>query len=178
LSEPRRRAGLRRRNPSRLSRGETIATASALLLLAFSFFDWFGVEVKDVGGFSGETGLGGSAWSTLELIPWLLLLTVVVTLAMAAMKLTGLREPAVPLTVPVTVLGALTFLGIAFRIVAPPDLPAFGGVPVKATLDVGVLLALTAAIGVAYGGHTAMREQGVTFDAVADRITRPARSAR
>ena len=33
---------------------EKIAGVSAILLFIFMFFDWFGVEVSGVGGFSGS----------------------------------------------------------------------------------------------------------------------------
>ena len=45
------------------------------------FFDWFGVEVSGVGGFSGSVpGGGGSAWDALDFIPIILVITIVAAL--------------------------------------------------------------------------------------------------
>ena len=47
-----------------------IASVSAILLFVFMFFNWFGVEVSGVGGFSGTiSGEGGNAWEALGLHP-------------------------------------------------------------------------------------------------------------
>ena len=65
----------------KLSPGEKIAGGSAILLFIFMFFDWFGVEVTGVGGFSGSVpGEGGSAWDALDFIPIILLITIVAAL--------------------------------------------------------------------------------------------------
>ena len=37
----------------KLSTGEKISAVSAVLLFIFMFFDWFGVKVSGVSGFSG-----------------------------------------------------------------------------------------------------------------------------
>jgi hypothetical protein len=157
----------------KLSLGEKIAAASAVLLFVFMFFfNWYGVEVSGVGGFSGSTGEGGSAWDTLELIRFILLITVVAALVMAGLRLADSdAEPPVPMSVLITVLGALSVLLILFRIIDPPTFASFGGVSIDATLSVGIFLGLIAAGGVAYGGYTAMQEEGITFGDAADRLS-------
>jgi hypothetical protein len=157
----------------KLSMGEKIAAASAILLFVFMFFfNWFGVEVSGIGGFSGSTGEGGSAWNTLEFIRFVLLITVIATLVMAGLRLADSdAEPPVPMSVLVTVLGAISVLLILFRIVDPPTFASFGGVSINATLSVGIFLGLIAAGGVAYGGYTAMQEEGITFGDAADRLS-------
>ena len=159
-------------NLDKLSMGEKIAAASAILLFVFMFFTWFGVEVSGVGGFSGSTGEGGNAWETLDFIPIVLVLTIVAALAMAGLRLADSdAEPPVPMSTVVTVLGAISVLLILFRIIDPPTFASFGGVSIDATLSVGIFLGLIAAGGIAYGGYTTMQEEGVTFGDAADRLS-------
>lgn len=157
----------------RLNTGEKIAAVSAILLFVFMFFNWFGVEVSGVSGFSGTiSGDGGSAWDTLDFIPIVLLVAIVAALAMAGLRLADSTfEPPVPMSTLVTVLGALSVLLILFRIVFPPSFGDFGGVSVDATLSIGIFLGLLAAGGIAYGGYSAMREEGITFGDTADRLS-------
>ena len=121
----------------KLSTGEKIAGGSAILLFIFMFFDWFGVEVSGVGGFSGSVpGGGGSAWDALDFIPIVLLVTVIAALVMAGLRLAdSAAEPPVPMSTMVTVLGVISVLLILFRIVDPPSFASFGGVSVDATLS-------------------------------------------
>ena len=60
---------------------------------------------------------------------------------------------------------------ILFRIVDPPSFGSYGGVSVDATLKVGIFLGLLAAAGIAYGGYSAMREEGITFGDAADHLS-------
>jgi len=147
--------------------GERIAAVSALALLGFSFLDWYGAEPAGEATFPTEAG--GSAWQTLSLVLAVLLVTVVVALATAALRLRGAKwRPTVPLNAAVAVLGGLSALLILVRIVFPPDLGSVGGIPLDTTLSLGVFLGLLAAAGVAYGGYRAMGEEGSSFAAVAD----------
>lgn len=158
----------------RLSTGEKIASVSAILLFVFMFFvDWFGVEVSGVAGFSGDVpGAGGSAWDALELIRFVLLLTVLAAVGLAVLRLTdSTYEPPVPASTVVAILGAISVLLILFRIVAPPGLGDFGGVSYDATLKVGIFLGLVSAAGIAYGGYRAMEEEGITFGDAADHLS-------
>jgi hypothetical protein len=157
----------------KLSPGEKIAGGSAILLFVFMFFDWFGVEVSGVGAFSGSVpGEGGSAWEALEFIPIVLVVTIIAALVMAGLRLADSDlEPPVPMSTVVTVLGVISVLLILFRIVDPPTFASFGGVSVDATLSVGIFLGLIAAGGIAYGGYSTMREEGITFGDAADRLS-------
>ena len=158
----------------KLSPGEKIAGGSAILLFIFMFFfDWFGVKVSGVNGFSGTiSGEGGSAWGVLEFIRFVLLLTVIGALVLVGLRLSdSTYEPSVPLSVVVTVLGVISVLLILFRILDPPTFAEVGGISFDATLKVGIFLGLIAAGGVAYGGYTAMREEGITFGDAADRLS-------
>jgi hypothetical protein len=156
-----------------LSTGEKISAASAVLLFVFMFFDWFGVKVSGVPGFSGNvSGSGGSAWDALDVIPLLLMLAIVVALAVAVIRLTEADlELSISLNSIVAGLGGLAVLLILFRILFPPDFASFGGVDVDATLRFGIFLSLIAAAGIAYGGYSAMREEGMSFGDSADRLS-------
>lgn len=157
----------------RLSIGEKIAAVSAVLLFAFMFFDWYGVEVSGVGGFTGTiSGAGGSAWDALDVIPIFLMLAIVVAIGVAIVRLTDADlEPPVSMNAIVAALGGLAVLLILYRIVDKPGGGDFGGVAVDLTLKIGIFLALVSAAGIAYGGWSAMREEGLTFDDQADRLS-------
>jgi hypothetical protein len=157
----------------KLSPGEKIAGGSAILLFIFMFFDWFGVEVTGVGGFSGSVpGGGGSAWDALDFIPIILLITIIAALVMAGLRLADSTfEPPVPMSTIVTVLGVISVVLIVFRIIFPPSFGDFGGVSVDATLSLGIFLGLIAAGGIAYGGYSTMKEEGITFGDAADRLS-------
>jgi hypothetical protein len=157
----------------RLSTGEKISAVSAILLFVFMFFDWFGVEVSGVPGFSGTVSGsgGGSAWDALDVIPIFLMLAIVAAIGVAVIRLTDADvEPPVSLNAIVAGLGGFAVLLILYRIVSPPDFDSFGGVSVDATLKFGIFLGLIAAAGIAYGGYAAMREEGATFGGEADRL--------
>jgi hypothetical protein len=157
----------------KLSPGEKIAGGSAIALFIFMFFEWFGVEVSGVGGFSGSVpGGGGNAWDALDFIPIVLLITIVATLVLVGLRLTdSAYEPPVPMSTIVTVLGVISVVLIVFRIIFPPSFGDFGGVSVDATLSLGIFLGLIAAGGIAFGGYSTMKEEGITFGDAADRLS-------
>jgi len=156
----------------KLSMGEKIAAVSGILLFIFMFFDWYGVEVSGVGGFSGSVPGGGSAWDALDITPIFLMLAIVVAIGVAVVRLTEADlEPPVSMNAIVAVLGALAVLLILYRMVDTPAGGDFGGVSVDLTLKLGIFLSLLSAAGIAYGGYSAMREEGLTFDDQADRLS-------
>ncbi len=158
----------------KLGTGEKIAGGSAILLFIFMFFDWFGVEVSGVPGFSGTVpGSGGSAWDALDFIPIVLLVAILAALVMVGLQLAdSVAEPTVPLSTVVTVLGVISVLLILYRIVDPPGGGSYGGVTVDTNLQVGIFLGLLSAAGIAYGGYSTMREEGITFGDAADSLSR------
>jgi hypothetical protein len=156
----------------RLSTGEKISAVSAILLFVFMFFDWYGVEVSGVNGFSGSVPGGGSAWDALDVIPLFLMLAIVVAIGVAVVRLTDADlEPPVSMNAIVAGLGGFAVLLILYRIVDTPGGGEFGGVSVDLTLKLGIFLALLAAAGIAYGGYSAMREEGASFADAADRLS-------
>ncbi len=156
----------------KLNIGERIATVSAILLFIFMFFDWFGVEVSG-GGFSGSVpGAGGSAWDALDFIPIVLVVTIVVALINAALRLSDSPyEPPVSLSIAVAVLGGISALLVLFRIIDPPSFGSISGVSLDGTVEFGIFLGLIAAIGIAYGGYRGMQEEGTSFSDAADRLS-------
>lgn len=156
---------------ARLSKGESIAAASAVLLFIFMFLDWFGTEVAAEGGGAVDAEGGGSAWGTLDFIPIVLLVAIVMALVGAGLRLAGSDyRPPVQANAVIAVLGGLSTLLILLRIVVPPGIDHFGGLAVDATPQVGIFLGLLAAAGIAYGGYTAMRGEGLNFGDAADRL--------
>jgi uncharacterized membrane protein YhaH (DUF805 family) len=155
----------------KLSPGEKIAAVSAVLLFIFMFFDWFGTEVSGVPGFSGAVGAEGNAWDWLDVIPLFLMVAIVAAIGVAVIRLTDADlELPISLNAIVAALGALAVLLILYRIVDPPGGGGVEGVEVDTTLKLGIFLSLVAAAGIAYGGYSAMREEGLTFSDVGDQL--------
>ncbi len=157
----------------KLNTGEKVSAVSAILLFIFMFFDWFGAEISGVSGFSGSVeGGAGSAWDALDVIPIFLMLAIVAALGVAIIRLTDADlEPPVSLNTIVAALGGLAVLLILYRIIDPPGGDSLAGVSVDITLKFGIFLGLIAAAGIAYGGYSAMREEGTTFGDAADRLS-------
>lgn len=149
----------------RLNNGERIAAVSAILLYVFMSFDWFAVE-----GSNKNSPLlnliqtrrpGQSAWEALDFISIVLLIAIIAALAVAALRLMdALHKPPVPVNAAVATLGFVSMLLILFRIVVPPDFGSEGIFEFEGTVQLPVFLALLAAVGIAFGGCLAMREEG------------------
>ena len=116
---------------------------------------------------------GGSAWDSLDVIPILLMVAIVVAIGVAVIRLTDADlEPPFSLNTAVAVVGGIAVLLILYRIIDPPGGGGdFGGIEVDITLKLGIFLALISAAGIAYGGYSAMREEGTTFGDAADRLS-------
>ncbi len=146
-----------------LRTGEKIAGASGIALLLIMFiFDWFTV---DAGGFS----FGGNAWDTMDLIRFILLLAALAGIALAVISATqsNVNMP-VATSALAAGLGGLGVVLVLLRIISPPDGGA--GDLIDVGRGIGVFLGLIAVGGVAYGGYTAMQEEGTSFSDQADRL--------
>lgn len=110
----------------RLSNSERISGGSAILLLVFMFFRWYGLGVAEKPNLLFELRLfedGGNAWQTLEVTPIFLVLVIAVTVGAAVRRLIGQDwEPTVSPGAVVCILGGLAACLILIRIVFPPDL--------------------------------------------------------
>jgi hypothetical protein len=157
----------------RLSTGEKIAGASAVLLFIFMFFDWFTAEVSVSGGaFVGSATAGGSAWQAFSWIDLLMLVAIVVAVAVAVIRLTdAVFEPPFSLNAAVAILGGLSVLLILYRIIDPPGGGDIAGVSVDISPAVGAFLGLIAAAGITYGGYRAMQEEGTSFGDLGDQLS-------
>jgi hypothetical protein len=150
-------------NLGRLSKGQGIAGISAVLLFVSMFLDWYRFEQ---GGnllvLVELFVMSGSAWETLGAIPFVLALTIAITVGACLLALGSSRwDPVVPPSAWVAVLGAISFVLILYRIVFPPGLEEVSpGIPFYARPELGIYLALLAAMGIALGGCLAMWEEG------------------
>ena len=154
----------------RLSTGEKIAGASAILLFIFMFFDWFTVDVSGGEGLF-SVSVGGNAWEAFSLIDLFLMVTILVAVAVVVIRLTdALIDPPVSLNAVAAVLGGISVLLILYRIIDPPgDTSGLSGVEINPAL--GIFLGLIAAAGIAYGGYRAMQEEGTTFGDIGDQFS-------
>jgi len=132
------------------------------------FLPWFGGDLPEIGGYSG----GGNAWEVLDVIPLFLMLAIVVGFgAGLAVAIDADLGTSVSPNAVVAACGGLAVLLVVFRILFQPSLVDFGGVAVDTTLRFGIFLGLLAAAGIAYGGYSAMREEGMSFGDSADRLS-------
>ncbi|MBV9005524.1 MAG: hypothetical protein JO181_12755 [Solirubrobacterales bacterium] len=146
----------------RLRRGEWIAGAGAVVLLASMFLlPWY--RVTSGSGASGSQYLHPvtvDGWQALTTIRWLMLATIVASFALVYFQASR-RAPAIPVAMSliVTVLGTLTALVLIVRVLI--DLPSLvGNVSTRAGAYVGLL----SAIVIAGGGYASLREEGIAPD--------------
>lgn len=164
----------------RLRRGEAIAAGSAIVLLASTFLQWFGAEPGPYNTLQLIVllGYGGTAWQSLDVLPWFLLVVVLVSLGTAALSLRGSRwRPALPPNAAVAVLGGLAALLVLLRLVFAPDYGAIEHISIESNIELGAWLALAAACGIAYGGYRALGEAGDSFAAIAERLAKGGRAS-
>jgi hypothetical protein len=148
---------------ARLRSGKWISSISAILLFVLMFFHWFGVKLVNTSNLLfaiQSVEPGKSAWEALEYIPIVLTITIVVTLAVPALRLVNaLPKPSLPLNWLVAILGLVSMLLISFRIVDPPTFWAEPTITSEGTVQVPIFLALLAAAGITVGGWRTMREE-------------------
>ena len=146
-------------DPSRLRRGEVIAGAGAVVLLASMFFlKWYGLgsAVAPTARVLGvPTSVDG--WNSLTHLRWLLLLTIVCALALVFFQATR-RAPAVPvsLSVVLAVLAPLSALALIYRVLI--NEPGSDNVVEQ---KVGAFVGMISAIVLVYGGYLSLRKEGI-----------------
>jgi hypothetical protein len=174
-----------------LGRGPLIAAASAILLLIFMFFSWYGVDSISASGggfeqeitgeqieqFGGGAETSASAWEAFSLIDILLLITVIGVVGLAIARAMGAATdlPIAPSAL-IAGLGGIAFLLILFRLLFAPDALDGAEIPEGVDFDVdlsrkiGIFLGLIAAAGMAVGGWLTMQEEGTSFADQRDRF--------
>jgi hypothetical protein len=127
---------------SRLRRGEVLAAAGGVLLLAFMFAGkWYGT------GSHARTG-----WEALTTLRWLVVVTIALAFLLTITQ-AMCRAPAIPATLSmiVTVIGTINVLALIYRVL----------ISHPGHEQAGAYLALLSAIGLAYGGFVSLRQEGV-----------------
>jgi cytochrome b561 len=139
------------------ARGELIGTASALALLVLMFgMPWYGVAgVPGSSATRAATATAENAWEALTVLRWLMLATIVVTVASAVLHLTQRRHGTqTDTSLLLTVLGALTAALVTYRVLI--SLPAPAEIVDQ---KLGAVLGVFSALGIAFGGFDSLREE-------------------
>lgn len=126
----------------RLRRGELLAAGGAVALIVCLFvLHWFRPPVPSAAGLTG--------WSALPVIRWLILVTAVAALALAAFQASR-PAPALPVTlsVVVTVLALITAVVLVIRLLSTADAIRAGG-----------WVGLACTLGILLGGGWSMRDE-------------------
>jgi cytosine/uracil/thiamine/allantoin permease len=151
----------------RLSKGQRIAAASAVMLFIFMFFHWFGVKATNTSSllFAVQSvEAGKNAWEALEYIPIILVVAIVATLVVTALHLKrGVDKESALVQAVLAILGFVSALLILLRIIEPPVFAVERTITYEGTPQFPIFLALLAAVGIAFGSYLAMREVGVRF---------------
>lgn len=144
---------------SRISFGEMVAGVSGLLLFIVMFFPWYGIEAE-FEGLGDIASANVNAWEAFSFIDILLFLVVLVAIGMALARAAGAMPADLPAPAGMIVAaaGALAVLLILFRLLSAPD-PEFTGDSVDLSRKIGIFLGLLAALGIGFGGYTAMNER-------------------
>jgi hypothetical protein len=151
----------------KLRRGELIAAAGGLLLLiALFFFDWYSrQELVLLGG--GSTGV--KAWDDLGFFGAIANL-IILAAAVSAVGLAIVTATSRTIALPVAASAITAALGIAASAMVLLRMIFQPGPNALTDIKFGIVLALLAAVMIAYGGWDSMREEGTTFEAARDQL--------
>lgn len=110
------------------------------------YFHWFGVNATNTSNFLFAVEAGGSgrsAWDALEYTPVVLLIAIIVTLVVAALRLaTAVRIPSVSVNAVIATLGFVCALLVVFRIFDPPTFYTEPFIKFEGTVQPPIFLAL------------------------------------
>jgi hypothetical protein len=146
-------------DPSRLRRGEWLAGAGALVLLASLFaLPWYAVKApyRPTASLLG-VATSPNGWHSLTQVRWLLALTILAALALGYLQATR-RAPALPVTFSmiVTVLALAAVLVLIYRVLINEP-----GADSVVDQRAGAYLGLISACVIVYGGYASLREEGI-----------------
>jgi hypothetical protein len=126
------------------------------------FFHWLGVKAVNTSNLLfaiQSTEPGRSAWEAFDCTP-IVLITIVVTLAVAALRLANTpKGPRAPLNAVVMIFGIASVLAILHRTVDPPIFSVETTITIEGAAQLPFFLAAFAAAGIVCGGCLAMREE-------------------
>jgi len=148
---------------NRLSRGEQIAGAAAVLLLIDMFLNWYSANIS--GALSAAAARFGvdtsvNAWQSFSTTDLLIFLTILAALVMVGMRVMA-RSANLPVSLPLVVaaLGAITTIIVLWRIINQPGPNDFINVEYGAYIGLVLLIALTFGAVQAGGGVDTMRAE-------------------
>jgi hypothetical protein len=160
---------------NRLSRGEQIAGAAAVLLIIDMFLNWYSANLNSAlqaqaDRFGIDTN--ADAWQVFSTTDILIFITAVAALVMVGTRVMG-RSANLPVSLPlvVAVLGAFTTLVVLWRIINQPGENEFINVEYGAYIGLLLLIALTYGAVQAGGGVDTMRAEA---ESLGERPARPA----
>jgi hypothetical protein len=147
-----------------LRRADRVMGAGALALLILLFVKWYEVTIR-LGSVHGllvaDENLTG--WSAFTHARWVWLATIIVTLGAVALTLRGTKlELGVRTGSVVLGMGALSSALIVYRIAHHPvahEQSRGARIVYAESLEIGIWLALVAALAITYGGYLAMRSE-------------------
>jgi hypothetical protein len=153
-------------NPSRLKTGDIIALAGGVLLIVSLFLDWFGgshAGIEELQSIGVPGGLDDrlpeapsvSGWDSLEFIDFVLLLTGLVAIKQAGVRVAGLKARApFPMSAVTTAFGGVAMTLILWRIFDPVG---------DGDLEAGIFIALASTVALSLGAYIAAKEEGFDF---------------
>jgi hypothetical protein len=148
-----------------LRTGERIAGLSGIALLIIMFLSWWGApgptaELVEASGIDIDTTV--NAWQAADFLDLLWALAAISGIALAVVAMQG-NQVNMPIAMSAITagLGGIAVLTILYRLI---------DTPFDADREYGAFLGLIAAAGVAYGGWTAMQEEGASFSVQSDRV--------
>jgi hypothetical protein len=157
---------------NRLSRGEQIAGAAAVLLFIDMFLNWYSANISGaLASAASRFGVDTSvnAWQSFSTTDLLLTLTILAAVTMVGLRVMG-RSAGLPVSLPLVVaaLGALTTLIVLWRIINQPGPNDFINVEYGAYIGLVLVAALTYGAIQAGGGVDTMRAEA---ESLQDRAT-------
>jgi hypothetical protein len=146
---------------NRLSQGEQIAGASAVLLFIFMFLTWFGVSAQ-----GAEVNFSG--WESFDYINCVLAIAIAVTVELVVLRSQGRDLGDLNVAMVITVLGVVATILVLYRVLSPPGAIAGEDLGVDLDRKIGAILGLLACAGIAVGGY--LSSTGQTVSSAGDRF--------
>ena len=156
----------------KLRRGEWIAAAGGLLLLiALFFFDWYSAGASVTLPLGTTVSVSGDfgAWDGEGFFGFIANL-IILAAAVSGVGLAVLTATSRTIALPVAASAVTAALGIAAVVMVLLRMLFQPGPNELVSLKFGILLALIAAVIVAYGGWVSMQEEGTTFESARDQL--------